>query len=265
MSRTDKILELVGKERNGYTHAQIAKALQIPKSSLTLLLKELTGLNYLKMQPGNTYVLGPRLLVLAGRYMQNQDIVQIGRPILEQLVEDIDETAFLAVKNGSDVVYVSRVDCERPSVVSSVRIGQRGPLFGTAAGKAILAFQAERKIKRMILEMKENGSGLDDEAGDRLMEELERVRVMRLSYCREEFQEGIVSFGAPVFNIEGRVPAAITVAVPAFRNTPELEQRISERLDKAARDFSDELGFAGAFARDRKKSGGADSPPERKS
>ena len=251
IERIDRVLELIGDQDDGLTHAQIAKTLDIPKSSLTLLIKELIKFNYLSAAPpGNRYILGPRLLLLAGRFLHNQDIVQIGRPILGRLVDKVDETAFMAVRNGLEVVYVMRVNKSNTSSSSSVHIGQRAALHKTAAGKAILAFQSDQKIGHIIGDLATANNEEIDAA--RLKDELMDIRQNGVSYCLEEFQPGINSLGAPVFNLEGRVVAAITVAAPTVNYTPEVGLSIAAGIREAAGNFSAQLGFDGAYSRERK-------------
>ena len=230
LDRADRILELIGQQRDGMTHAQIARTLNIPKSTLSQLLTQMSHLGYLALiQPGNVYILGPRLMVLASRFMNNQDIVQVGRPYIQTLASVLDETTFLGLKHGLEVLYVTRIDSNRQSIASSVRIGQTAPLEYSAAGKAILAFQADHKI-RTHLDTQVSGPVVLVEDKNGLVTELDDIRANRVSCCREEFQEGITAFGSPVFDLEGRAIAAITVAIPTFRLTAEYEARVRAEI-----------------------------------
>jgi DNA-binding IclR family transcriptional regulator len=234
------------------THSQIAKQLDIPKSSLTLILRSLVEYGYLHIQqPGNTYSLGSKVLLLAGHLISNQDLVKIGTPILEGLVAEIEEPAFMAVLNDMDVVYVSRINSPKLSVTSSVQVGQRAPIFKTSAGKSILAFQGEAKVAHIIEDLMKIYNGeIDSEA---LLAELQEIRVNGFSVCREEFQKGVISLGAPIFNFEGRVVMAITVALPISHHTKALEKEIAAKLLVSAKDFSNQLGFSGKIMREKKK------------
>ena len=133
IKRIDQILALTSNNLRGLTHSQIAKQLDIPKSSLTLILRGLVEYEYLQIQqPGNIYSLGSKVLLLASQLISNQDFVRVGTPILERLVAEIEEPAFMAVRNDLDVVYVSRINSSRLSVGSSLQVGQRAPIFKTA-------------------------------------------------------------------------------------------------------------------------------------
>ena len=254
IKRLDQILTLASKNRQGVTHSQIAKQLDIPKSSLTLLLRNLVEHRFLQLQhPGNVYTLGSKVLMLASHLISNQDLVRVGTPILERLVAEIEEPAFMAVLNDLDVVYVSRFNSPKLSVGSSVQVGHRAPIFRTAAGKSILAFQGDFKVAHIIEDIsKIYKSEIDSEA---LLEELYEVRTNGFSVCREEFQKGIISLGAPIFNFEGRVVMAITIALSTLSHTEAFEQEVTSRLLVSAKEFSEQLGFNGEIMREKKKKG----------
>ncbi len=252
IKRIDQILILASKNRQGVTHSQISKQLDIPKSSLTLILRNLVKCGYLHIQqPGNIYSLGSKVLQLASQLISHQDLVRVGTPILERLVAEIEEPAFMAVLNDLDVVYVSRINSPRLSVGSSVQVGQRAPIFMTSAGKSILAFQGEHKVAHIIEDLsKIYNNPMDPEA---LLAELKEIRIKGFSVCREDFQIGVISLGAPIFNFEGRVVMAITVALPISSHTKALEKDIAARLLVSAKDFSNQLGFSGEIMREKKK------------
>ena len=79
-NRVLSILETIGASKHGLTHAEITAALQIPKSSLTALLFDLTDREYLLQNKlSKRFTLGPKILILAGKYLENTDIVDYGR------------------------------------------------------------------------------------------------------------------------------------------------------------------------------------------
>ena len=90
--RIIQILETIGLESGGSTHRDLWEALGIPKGSLSLLLSNLIDRDYVTFDAASKrYRLGPRLLVLAGRYLSTIDLVRIGIPILRELVAEVNE------------------------------------------------------------------------------------------------------------------------------------------------------------------------------
>ena len=73
--------------------------------------------------------------------------------MMTDLALTVQETVHLAVLSGTEIVYVDKVDSPRPLGIMS-KIGQRAPLYCTALGKVLLAFQHEDELKRIIHQLK---------------------------------------------------------------------------------------------------------------
>ena len=109
--RAMQILETIGSSEEGKTHGELASSLHIPKSSLSLLLANLLDRQYLSMNgPDKRYVLGPQVLVLAGRYLSSLDIARLGQPVLRKVTRVIDESAEIAIKRGNEMMIIAKED-----------------------------------------------------------------------------------------------------------------------------------------------------------
>src|SRR3546814_18752046 len=71
------------------------------------------------------------------------------RVILEQIVETVGETCNVGVLDGSEVVYLDRVECDWP-LRTQLRAGSRVPLHCTGMGKLFLATLPARARRRII-------------------------------------------------------------------------------------------------------------------
>ena len=82
-SRVMQILGLVGTSKNGLKHLDIAAGLGIPKGSLSLLLSDLVEGEFLTLdRTTKRFQIGPQILVLAGRYLADRDIVKTSQPFI---------------------------------------------------------------------------------------------------------------------------------------------------------------------------------------
>jgi DNA-binding IclR family transcriptional regulator len=72
--------------------------------------------------------------------------------------------------------------------------------------------------------------------------ELVKVRSLGFALDDEEFEEGLRCIGAPVRDHTGKVVAAISIAGPSFRITPERRHLLIAKVVAAARDLSETLG-----------------------
>ena len=241
--RVTQILEAVSSRRRGLKHSEIADILKIPKGSLSLLLADLVMQQYLAHDnDGRRYMLGPQVLVIAKRYLAGLDIVRLGEPVLRQLVADVGECGEIAVKRGNEILVVCREDCSRP-LRSVIQIGERAPLYSTAAGKAILAFTPQEEIDAYLastdLKALTKKPALNLKA---LRKELDAIRSGAVAYSREELNEGVIAMALPVFDFHGLVAGSIVVPMPTIRFNPRKEKKIETCLREATFRLSQQLG-----------------------
>ena len=241
------ILEAIAESKTGLSHGEISRNLRIPGGSLSLLLSNLVNRGYLSYEPlGKLYLLGPGLLVLTGRYLKSLDIITAGRPILHNLVREMNEDAEIAVKRGDQVIFLYKEESQRP-VKYSIAPGELAPLFATSAGKCILAFTAEDEIAayldRVALSATTENTITDRVA---LRRELHTIRQRGIAYGKEEYQKGICGIAAPVFDIYGVLAGALVATLQADRFNAKHRAFIEPKLREAARTLSRRLGFAGS-------------------
>ncbi len=85
--RVFHILEAIGLSQDGETHDELGSHLSIPKRSLSSLLGNFVDREYLSLnETDRPYVLGPHVLVLAGRYLSSSDMIRPGQPVIKQVI-----------------------------------------------------------------------------------------------------------------------------------------------------------------------------------
>jgi DNA-binding IclR family transcriptional regulator len=242
--RVIQILEAIGSSEEGKTHGELASSLNIPKSSLSLLLANLVGREYLSLSgTDRRYALGPQVVVLAGRYLSSLDIARLGQPVLRRVSRVIDESAQIAIKRGNEMMIIAKEDCSRP-VARMIQMGERAPIYATAGGKAILAHLSDDEIEQYLYSVKlrpiTKTTITDPEV---LWRELNAIRSGALARSHEELHEGITAMASPVFDLYGRVVASVVLPILTIRFTPEKEKKAEEILRDASIELSRQLGF----------------------
>jgi DNA-binding IclR family transcriptional regulator len=244
-TRVIQILETVGASKQGISHAALSEALKIPKGSLSLLLADLVAHDFisLRKEDERRYVVGPQILVIAGKYLTDLDIVQLGRPTVHEVMRATDESCALAVRKGFEMLIVYGENCYQP-LKRAVEIGYRAPLYTTAGGKAILAHQSDEEIDQYLSSVKltpKTHATITD--SKKLLKELTAIRLEKIAYSREERYEGLISMAAPVFDLFGSVVAAIVVTLPTIRFNARSERLVKKTLNGASERLSRQLGF----------------------
>jgi IclR family transcriptional regulator, KDG regulon repressor len=242
--RVMNILEIVCCHKSGLTQKEIADNLNIPKSSLSTILKDMTAREYLIHDPKTKcYLLGAQVLHLAGIYLNNIDLVDLGRPIISELSQETGETGVLAIPIGQEAIIVYKEDSLQP-ILPSVQVGTRLPLFSTAVGKAILAHYSDEELKTYFNEIKLIPSTKFTTTTRRLiMKEINKIRMGFPAYNNQGFREGVTAVAAPVFNHDGKVVAAISLSVLTAKLTHINRKLYENVIGRITNKFSKLLGF----------------------
>ena len=222
---------------------EIANATGLHKSTLYRLLEAMRSHRLIGFDPqSGRYYPGLRLFeigsVAAGRF----DLERHAHPTLEHLATVSGETAHLCVLDGSDVVYVAKVECTRTLRIPSA-VGQRNPAYCTGVGKAILAFLAPQQIEAYLASTPlKPYSKHTFTSGSELKANLRQVAIHGYAVDDEEREEGVRCVAAPVRNHAGEVVAAISIAGPSIRVTKKRITELASHVMRAAEEISVGLG-----------------------
>ena len=239
------ILERIAKSRRGLTFAQLSRYFDVPKSSVHTLVLTLEREGYLQRdETSGRYMTGLKLVQLAGMTLDSVVLRERATPVLRALVEDLRMTAHLAVIERDEVTVVAKVD--RPGAHRiATWVGKRMDAHCTSLGKCLIAHIPDEDVDRLIAErglLRHNEHTIVSPA--RLKQELARIRSVGYALDDEEEELGGRCIGAPVWNREGRVVAAVSAAGTTEQITAETMAGIVARVRQAACAISKDLGYA---------------------
>jgi len=244
--RVLQIMEYVAAQRDGFTHTDLARALDIPKSSLTGLLRDLVSTGYLhKSADSGIFTIGVQVLPLANAYLRGVNIVRLGQPIIGRLFAKIHEYSMLCIPSELEYVIVCAESVPTP-VAHSLQIGHRGPLFCSAVGKAMLAFMPPEQRDGIL--RKSDRKPLTPHTKTDLKSikaDLDNVRARGIAVSSEENFVGVIGVASPVLNASGVPVASIGVALPVGNYQAKHAEQIEIEVMQAAREFSGQLGWRG--------------------
>jgi DNA-binding IclR family transcriptional regulator len=169
------------------------------------------------------------------------DLVKVTRPVLDELRDNANETAYLQVRDGPHrtIVSVSEV---RNVVIRRFMVGMVMPLHAGSAGKVFLALDSDawRDALNHGLRSSEANRTVDV---DTLQQELAEVRVAGYAATFEERDAGAGSLSAPVYAMDGSLAAAIGIGAPIQRFTAEVATGLAPLVVAAGRRASELLGY----------------------
>ncbi|MCB2089343.1 MAG: IclR family transcriptional regulator [Sphingomonadaceae bacterium] len=230
-TRTLDIIEYVVAQRRALVAQEIATALGIPVSSLSYLLATLVDRQYL-IREGRRYRPGPgleRLQAHDGGFTLAERVA----PLVRTLRVQLNETASFFVRHGWEAEAIVTETSEQ-ALRYAVNSGTRTPLHALSAGKALLSGLSAAELDSYFAEGERyrfTEKTVSDEAS--LRAELEEIRRTGLAHTDEEYSLGIAGIGRLVL-IDGEAAGALAVAVPKVRFDAEMEQRVTDLLNRTA-------------------------------
>jgi len=216
--------------------SELARRLDIPKSSLHGLLRTLTDRGWVTSHQA-TFRLGLRALQVGARFIDEDEAVTRVAPALDRLAAVTGETVQHARLDGDQVVYLAKRDSAHPvRIISS--IGSRLPAHATALGKSLLAARDDETVIGLLTPPLRALTARTVTDWEPLAAQLSQTRERGYAVDDGEAAEGLRCFAVtvPPHGLDGDrhdgVPAsdAISVSVPVFRLEAESEAALVRTL-----------------------------------
>ena len=210
-----------------------------PRGTLHRHLRHLVGEGLAEIDESGRYRPGLRLLNLASRAWETNDLRRIARPHLEMLGDAVGETVHLGVLRGAEIVYLDKVEA-RQAVRMYSRIGNASPIHCTGIGKAATSTLPDKRLQDLVraLNFRRFTPSTITTPQD-FVREIETLRQTGFAYDLEEHEQGIRCIAAPV-SARG-IAAGISVTAPAYRAEPDRMEDWKRPLAHAAAAINVEL------------------------
>ncbi len=237
-ARALRILDLVSAHGRAMTLAEITETLALPKGTTHRLCGLLVSMGYLARDVDDrSYAVGKALRRLALNTLKHRSVQSLRRDILVELVKQVGETCNFNALDGTQVVYLDRVEGDWPLRLI-FDVGSHVPLHCTASGKLLLAHMRAEESSRILPYLH-----LDARTPStitclmQLERECRQIRAQDYSTDREEFIAGMIAVAVPVRDSRGDVAAVIAMHAPTARMSMDRAVELLPYLNKAARDM----------------------------
>lgn len=211
---------------------EISKSLNLNKTTVHRILNSLIFLGYVMQDEKNGhYRLGYKICRLSQQLLDKVDITKIVRPFLQELVEDVGETAHFVQVEGHEAVYIDKIESTTNTIRLASQLGRQLPLYSSAVGKAILADYDDKTIKNFwdtteILPITANTiTDFND-----FMQEINRIRKQGFSLDNEENEVGIRCIATSLGNSSNPSNYAFSVSAPNYRMSNERIAKLEKSI-----------------------------------
>jgi hypothetical protein len=148
---TSPVLAVLGAfdaEHRALSLSDLARRADLPLATAHRIIGELVEGGLLARRPSGHYVVGRRLWDLGLLALVPSQLAQVASPFLHDLYGATGATVHLAVRDGTQVLYLDRLSGSASVPVVS-QVGSRLPMHATGVGKVMLTY-ARHAVHRRV-------------------------------------------------------------------------------------------------------------------
>lgn len=229
---------------DGLRLSEVTEALDLGKATAHRLLRALVDVGFVEFsETSKRYALGYGLFAL-GSAARRFRIVDLARPALSRLAAATGDTVYLSLRDGDQALCVDRCTGGYPIRTLTLDVGDRRPLGVGAGSLALLAFQDEAEIARVLRDdhaARARFAGFDAEA---LRGMIRDTRAAGYAFNEGRIVSAMAAVGVPVVDETGRAVAALSIAAIRERMAPPRVADLVALLRDEARDLGQVLAAA---------------------
>lgn len=240
------ILQLFGDDGKILRLADIARQLNVPRSSAFRLVYTLENLGFIeRTKDGYGYCLGNRVLSLGFAYLSSTEVANVAREPLNALNRRSGLAVNLAVRDGTEIVHLIRIASRGP-FTSNLHVGQRRPAYAAPMGRVLLCELPDEELAALFPDKTalHRYTGATPTTLDQLRRVLAHDRARGYVVSLGTFIPSGCSVCAPVRDVTGEIVAAINMSGardPALEK--ELGGKYKDELLATALEISTSLGY----------------------
>ena len=204
-----RVIELLA-ENGPMGIMELSASLGFHKSTVHRLVASLQYMGYIRQDEESLkYSLSLKFLEIGSRILEQTSMAALIHPSLKRLSEQTGETVHLVKREGTEAVYIDKVESFASSIRMVSRVGSRIPLYCSGVER--------------VEQVRKDGYAVDD----------------------EENEEGVRCIAASLRDYHKDPVYALSISAPANRMTDQRILELKEYVLAFRQDLSRSLGLAG--------------------
>lgn len=226
--------------------AATARELGLNRTTLIRLLHTLEAEGMIESADGGaSWQLGPGMIALAADALKSRSVIRVAQPVMSRLAARLRLSSHLGVLDGREIIYLLR-EAPNAHLVSNIREGSRLPAHATTVGRVLLGHLDPEDVARLFADAPlESYTDKTSTSLAALQRQIAADRAQGHAWSAGNFEDGIGSCAAPVFDHRGVVVAAVNVTGPVGNFLPEnpSAETVRDEVMRAAAEISGALGY----------------------
>ena len=224
--------------------ADLSLRLNMDKSTVHRLVNTIKEAGYITQDSkSKEYENGIKLFEIGQGVIERGGLSAAARPFIELLAEQTGETVNLALRMENRMIIIDKIE-SKSTIKAGINIGAVLPMHITGMGKAVLAYMAEDEMDGILSSMEfENLTGNVKASKASTAPRLDEVRKQGYAIDNEEYVDGLICIGAPIFDHNRAPVAAVSISFPSQRFDKEYECEYPGFVKEAALKISRHMGY----------------------
>ncbi|OOY17545.1 IclR family transcriptional regulator C-terminal domain-containing protein [Thioclava sp. DLFJ4-1] len=215
-----RVIECFGAETPRLSIAEVAQATGFDRATARRCLLTLNAEGYAEYD-GKFFTLTPKVLRLGMGALASLPLPQIVQPWLDQLTDRIGQSCSVSILDGTEIVYLARA-AQRRVMSIGLMPGSRLPAHCTSMGRVLLAAlppeEARAAVEASDLTPRTAYSLTDP---GEILARIDQVRREGYAVIDQEVEIGLRSIAVPLYDMHGRVVAALNTGMAASADPAE--------------------------------------------
>lgn len=228
------LIECFDQDNGRMTAQQVGDRCSLTRTAARRYLLTLQHLGYVATD-GKHFWLTPRVMRLGQSYLASARLPRLAQPFLQRLSSLTQESSYLAVRDGDDIVYVARNGPNR-AMNSGFVLGAHVPSHVTSAGMLMLAMMEPEALDEWL-----DQQALPAFTAYTIVDKSELREVLRVfrqqgwALSEQQFDLAIRGVAVPLRDLKGQVLGALSVSLPIqFESGADTVARVLPALQEAA-------------------------------
>lgn len=221
----------------------LSRAVDVPTATTHRILTTLQKHDFVTFdEDRQEWLIGLEAFRTGSSFLKRRNLSEVGRPVMQLLMEQTGETANIAVPQRTEVVFIGQVETHNP-IRAFFPPSTRTAMHASGTGKAILAALPREDVADLL-----DRAGLQRFTANThttpaaLFEDLDQIRERGWSFDQEERYDGMSCIGSAVLDEHGTPCAGVSISGPSIRFGPARIAAFGSSVAQAAAEITRKSG-----------------------
>ncbi|WP_260402095.1 IclR family transcriptional regulator [Peribacillus simplex] len=242
VERALALLKIIAASNTPVLASGLVAKTKLNRTTVWRLLATLEGQDFIERDPiTKGYQLGYASTNLVKGIDQYSPLVRRAQGVMENLVNNIQESAFLSVPKQFKVLTIDQINPPNQSIRVADYLNTTMPLHCTSNGKLLLSNLNKSDLDFLLDQPLKQFTMLTITDREKLEKEIELIRTRGFATNFGETDENENGISAPIIDKHGHLIAFLSISGPSFRFTKEMVLNCGSVIIAAAQEISENL------------------------